>query len=78
MWAGGSAWLERSADKGAETERSRVQISPGPFLMFLLSFAEYVIAVYLADVFEAGFYELTSFFCGGGNLGNVIVISAFF
>jgi len=42
--------------------------SLGPFLMYLLSFAEYVVAIYLADVFEAGFYELAGFFGDGGNL----------
>ena len=42
MRAGGSAWLERSADNTcvAETERSRVQISPGPLLHRLLLFAK--------------------------------------
>lgn len=40
----------------------------------LLPFTEYVRAIYFTDEFKAGLYELAGFLCGGGNLGNALVI----
>jgi len=52
----------------------KVQISPGPFLHRLLSFAEYVSTIYLTHEFKNCLYELAGFLSSGGNLRNEFVI----